>query len=150
VQIFFLIFTFFGDWILIAFARTTIYIVQRFIVHSKNSLPVMDGTIWLIAWDIFRATTPLLIAAALQFNIVTIVASVILTCITVLSIILNFLMKEKSSITEVLSAVIDEKSDEKNAVTPKQESIDFVKQFHAQFAWNATTHNEKKDVRHRV
>ena len=112
----------------------------------------------LIPWEIFVAIIPVLVAAIQQSNSVILSASVVLTFLTVLSIILNNFQYIESlffvSQPVIETAVVLDDTDP-TAVdkTPKSgmRPINFVKdQFHAQFLWNANLHNDKKSVRHKV
>jgi hypothetical protein len=148
VQIIFLALTFFGDWILIMSVSTIISVMRK---CGINSLPSFDWKMLLIPWEIVVAIIPVFVAIAQQLNSVILTASIVIACVTVLSILLQnlYLVDTLLSMgpeTEVTSEVLEETPDAKMVQT-----VNFIKDpFHAQFVWNAHLYNDKKSVRHKV
>ena len=111
---------------------------------------------WLLElWEIIRALVPVFIALAQQQNSAIIVASSILSCTTVLSIILkNFQLFQMvwQSTTSLQSIKRSQVApDDVDATLGEKPKVNFVKdKFHAEFIWNANQYNDKKDARHRV
>jgi hypothetical protein len=142
--------TLFGDWM--------IFTPLKAVLKYSQVLENFEWKIVLVPWEIFVAITPFLVAAIQESNSVILSASIILTFLTVLSIILNnfqyiqglfFVPQPVIDIAVVLEETDPTAPDK----TPRSgmRPINFVKdQFHAQFLWNANLHNDKKSVRHKV